>query len=270
MPEMSNHAPGSFCWAEVGTVGAAKSKAFYSELLGWKFDDRPAGDFGVYSIGQLRGRDICGMYELSPEMKKQGVPPHWMSYIAVKDADATCKRVSELGGTVIQGPFDVMDVGRMAVLADPTGAHFSIWGAKTHKGSGILGEPGAPCWFELATKGLDKAEAFYMKLFGWSLKKGNDGGVAYYEITNPGAPYPMGGMMELRKEHGPVPPHWTVYFMTNDVDGDASRAKRLGGQVFAPPMDIPRVGRFSVLADPAGASFAIFKLAETPTKPGKK
>ncbi len=260
MPEMSSHAPGSFCWAEAGTIDAAKTKAFYSELFGWEFDDRPAGEF-VYSIGQLRGKDICGLYELSPEMRQQGVPPHWMSYVAVADTDATCEKVHKLGGTVIQGPFDVMDVGRMAVLADPTGAHFSIWGAKKHKGSGILGEPGTPCWFELATKGLDKAEDFYTRLFGWTLKKGADGGVRYDEITNPGASHPMGGMTELRKEHGPVPPHWTIYFMVENVDGDAKRAARLGGKVLAPPMDIPKVGRFSVIADPAGATFAIFKLA---------
>jgi hypothetical protein len=260
MARITNHAPGSFCWAETGTTGIGASKAFYSELLGWTFDDRPAGDAGVYSIARLQERDICGMYELSPLMREQGVRPHWMPYIAVQDADVACRRAGELGGTVLQGPFDVADVGRMAVLVDPTGAHVSIWGAKAHKGSGILGEPGTPCWFELATGDLARAEAFYTRLFGWALKGGSDGGVAYHEITNPGSPFPMGGITELGAEHDRGRVRWKVYFMTEDVDGDARRAVELGGRLVEPALDIPGVGRSAVLADPAGASFALFKL----------
>ncbi len=260
MPEITNHQPGAFCWAEVGTVDAQRTKAFYSELFGWKFEDRPAGDFGVYSIGQLRGKDICGLYEISPDMKKQGVMPHWMSYVAVANTDPVCEKAKKLGAKVLQGPFDVMDVGRMAVLQDPTGAHFSIWGAKKHKGAGILGDPNTPCWFELATKGVEKAEKFYVDLFGWKVKKDQDAGMVYREITNPGSAAPMGGLMELMPQHGPVPPHWKIYFTVNDCEGDVKRAKALGGKVLAPPMEIPKVGLFAVLADPAGASFAIIKL----------
>ena len=72
--------------------------------------------------------------------------------------------------------------------------------------------------------------------------------------------------MELMPHHGPVPPHWLVYFPVNDCDGDAKRAAQLGGKVLAPPMDIPNVGRFAVLADPAGAAFAIIKLSFDPEK----
>lgn len=261
MPEMPRYAPGSFCWVEVATIDSARTRTFYRELFGWTFEDRPTGDGGVYSIGRLRGKDILGLYELTAAMREQGVPPHWMAYIAVDDTDATCRAVTDLGGKVVQAPFDVAEVGRLAVVADPTGAHFSLWGAQSHPGSGIQGEPGTPCWFELATKGLDRAEEFYTRLFGWKLKKSDAGGMAYHEFTNPGCTYPMGGMMELRPEHGPVPPHWTIYFMVNDVDQDAGRLARLGGTVLVPPMDIPKVGRFAVLRDPAGAVFSIFKLA---------
>jgi predicted enzyme related to lactoylglutathione lyase len=146
----------------------------------------------------------------------------------------------------------------MAILADPTGAHFSIWQSKQHKGAQIMGETGTPAWFELTTRGVEKAEKFYSDLFGWKIKKGGD----YREITGSGQP--MGGMMELTPQHGPVPPHWTVYFPVKDCDGDAKRASQLGGKVLVPPMDIPEVGRFSILADPAGATFAIIKLSLDP------
>ncbi len=257
MPEITAHNPGDFCWAEVGTIGVKKTKAFYSELFGWKYDDRPAGEF-TYTIARLKDKDVCGMYELPAQMKEMGIPAHWMSYVAVLNTDPVCEKAKQLGAKVLQGPFDVMDVGRMAVLQDPTGATFSIWQAKQHKGAQIMAEAGTPCWFELTTKGVEKAEKFYRDLFGWKSKKGGFEGDVYLEII--GSSQPMGGMRELKPEHGPVPPHWMIYFTVNDCDGDAKRAAQLGGKVVVPPMSIPTVGRFSVLADPAGATFAIIKL----------
>lgn len=256
MPEIKQHTPGTFCWAEVGTVDAGKTKAFYSELFGWKYTDKPAGKF-VYSMCSLGGKDLAGLYELAPELLKMGVPPHWMSYVAVANADAAAKKILQHGGKIQQGPFDVMDVGRMAICTDPTGATFSIWQAKAHRGASLMGEKGTPCWFELTTQGVDKAEAFYRDVFGWSVKKGGD----YHEITAPGAHAPQGGMMELTPHHGPVPPHWKIYFTVEDCDGDTQRVKKLGGKVIVPPMDIPDVGRFSVVSDPAGATFALIKLS---------
>jgi len=258
MPEIKKHAPGSFCWAEVGTNDTKKTKAFYSELFGWKYEDKPAGEFGVYTMCKQDGKDLAGLYQLPPELMKMGVPPHWMSYVAVASADAACAKVLQHGGTIQQGPFDVMDVGRMAICQDPTGATFSIWEARAHQGGSAMGN-GTPCWFELSTRGVAKAEAFYKAVFGWSVKV--DADEIYREISAPGAPMPMGGMMELKAQQGPVPPHWLIYFTVDDCDGDAQRTKALGGKVIVPPMDIPKVGRFAVLADPAGATFAIIKLA---------
>lgn len=265
MPPVTKHVPGAFCWAEVGTVNAAKTKAFYSELFGWTYEDQPAGEFGTYTMVKQKGRDLAGLFELPPNLRQMGVPPHWMSYIAVDDADAAAVKIKKHGGTVQQGPFDVMQHGRMAVCQDPTGATFSIWQPKKHGGAGVMGEPGTPCWFELATKGVEKAEAFYKAVFGWSVKVGNDAGMVYREFLAPGASHRQGGMMELTPEHGPTPPHWMIYFTVEDCDGDAARAKTLGGKVIVPPMDIPKVGRFAVLADPAGAAFSIIKVALDPS-----
>jgi predicted enzyme related to lactoylglutathione lyase len=264
MPEIKNHVPGAFCWAEVGTVNAKKTKTFYGELFGWKYEDKPAGEFGVYTMCRQSGKDVAGLYELSGELQKMGVPPHWMSYVAVASADAACEKIQKHGGTIRQGPFDVMDVGRMAICADPTGAVFSIWQAKAHKGANVMGDNGTPCWFELATRGVEKAEKFYRDVFGWSVKTGSDAGFVYREFTPSGSDYPQGGMMELMKEHGNAPPHWMIYFTVKDCDADAKRVKDLGGKVVVPPMDIPKVGRFAVVDDPAGATFAIIKLSLEP------
>jgi hypothetical protein len=265
MSPVSNHVPGAFCWAELATVNVKKTKAFYSELFGWKYEDQPAGEFGVYTMCLLAKKQLGAVYELPPNLLKMGVPPHWMSYVAVESADQACAAIKKHGGTIQQGPFDVMEHGRMAICQDPTGAAFSIWQAKKHTGTQSAGENGTPGWFELATKGVEKAEKFYTAVFGWSVKKSSDYGMEYREITAKGAVSAMGGMMELTPQHGPVPPHWLVYFPVADCDGDAERAKSLGGKVYLPPMDIPKVGRFAVLADPAGATFAIIKLALDPS-----
>lgn len=257
MPEIKSHAPGAFCWAEVGTVQSQKTKAFYAELFGWTYEDKPAGEFGVYTMCKSRGKDLAGLYELPPDLLKMGVPPHWMCYVAVADADRACEKIEAHGGTIRQGPMDVMDVGRMAICQDPTGAVFSVWQARSHKGAGVMGENGTPCWFELATRGVEQAQTFYRDVFGWSMKQGGD----YREITAPGAAFPQGGMMELTPQHGPVPPHWMIYFTVDDCDGAAERVEELGGKVVVPPMDIPDVGRFSVVNDPADATFAVIKLS---------
>jgi len=264
MSATPKHLPGSFCWAEVGTVNAAKTKAFYSELFGWTYQDQPAGEFGTYTMVKTGGKDLAGLFELPPNLRQMGVPPHWMSYIAVDDADAAAAKVKKHGGSVQQGPFDVMTHGRMAVCQDPTGAMFSLWQPKQHGGAGVMGAPGTPCWFELATKGVQKAAAFYAAVFGWKVKASENPGMVYHEFTPPGAAGPQGGMMELTPQHGPVPPHWMIYFTVASCDGDVAKVQRLGGKLLAPPMDIPHVGRFAVVADPAGATFALITLALTP------
>lgn len=263
MPEFKKHVPGSFCWAEVATLQTKQTKTFYGQLFGWTFEDRPTGEFGVYTMCKLGGQELAGLFELPPEMQKQGVPAHWMSYIAVESADAAAQKIQQHGGKVLQGPFDVLEVGRMAVCQDPTGASFSIWQPKSHAGAGVMNEPGTPGWFELATKDVAKAEAFYKAVFGWSMHGGSDGGT-YRELTPPGAACPQGGIMELRPEHGPQPPNWKIYFTVADCDACVMRALALGGKVHLPPMDIPKVGRFAVVADPAGATFALITLAPAP------
>lgn len=263
MPEIKSHPPGAFCWAEVGTVDAKRTKTFYAKLFGWTFEDQPAGEFGTYTMIRSRGKDLGGLYELPPELRKMGVPPHWMSYVAVKSADEACKKIQQHGGRIQQGPMDVMDIGRMAICQDPTGAVFSVWQPKAHQGAAVMGEPGTPCWFELHTRGVEKAQKFYGDVFGWTVRV--DADQQYREMTAPGSPCPMGGMMEMKPEHGQAPPNWMIYMTVDDCDAHVAKARELGGQVYVPPMDIPNVGRFAVLADPAGAAFAVIKLAFDPT-----
>jgi len=255
MAEVDSHVPGAFCWLELGTSDQKGAKEFYSKLFGWTMHDQDMGPDGTYTIFRLKGRDVAAGYQLDPK-KMPGVPPHWMTYVATADADATARRSGELGGKVTMPPFDVGPLGRMAVLTDPQGGIFSVWQAKGHGGIGIHNEPGSFCWGQLNTSDPAKAETFYRGLFGWGAKTGSDGGMTYTEWLLGGAP--IGGMMAMPKE-AQAPPHWLPYFAVADCDASAARAASLGATTCVPPTDIPGTGRFAVFTDPQGAAFAIYR-----------
>ena len=202
----------------------------------------------------LRGLEVAAASTLQADERQLGVPPHWNAYVAVADADQSAKRAQELGGKVLAPAFDVMDAGRMAVLQDPTGAVISVWQAKRHIGAKILRERGALGWTELHTSDTAAAEKFYTQLFGWTAKVSPE----YTEFSVGGAP--DAGMMKLDPTWGNVPPHWMPYFQVDDCDGTAANATGGGGQIHVPPSDIPNVGRFAMLADPQGATFAVIAI----------
>ncbi|MFN0085681.1 MAG: VOC family protein [Blastocatellia bacterium] len=260
--EVSKHDPGMFCWVELGTSDQAGAKTFYSDLFGWTIDDKPMGPDEVYTIMQLNGKDAAAMYTLRPDLQ-QGVPPHWMTYICVENADQAAEAITAAGGTVMMGPFDVSTMGRMAVAQDPTGAHFSVWQPGDNNGVGVKNEANAFCWAELATRDTAAAEAFYTRVFGWDPVHKEFGPIKYTEYYPHGRAaegMAVGGMMDMPPELGDVPAHWAVYFAVADCDDAAARAKALGATVLAGPEDIPGVGRFAVMQDPQGAVFSTIKL----------
>jgi uncharacterized protein len=260
MPEITKHTPGSFCWIELATTDPAAAKRFYGDLFDWAAEDMPMEDGSSYTMLRLRGKNVGALYRLDKEREGAGIPPHWFTYVAVKSADESTKKAASLGATVVAEPFDVMDVGRMSVLRDPTGAHFAVWEPRKHQGTGLVGEPGAHCWTELMTPDTKKAGNFYSSLFGWKRDemKTTEPRVQIYTVFKNGDT-PAGGMMALTPDMGPIPANWLVYFATRDVNAVADRVKKLGGKIMVPPTDIPDVGRFSVVQDPQGAVFAFLQ-----------
>ena len=251
MTEVSRHEPGSFCWAELATTDDVSAKKLYTELFGWTFEDSPAGPDMVYTMLKNKGKSVGALYKLGAQQK--GVPPHWNTYVSVASADASAKKAKDLGGKLLMEPFDVMDVGRMAIVQDPQGAVVSLWEAKKHIGAELMNEPGSLCWAELDTTDTESAKKFYTGLFGWGTKDSEQ----YTEWLRGGTS--IGGMMKIPKEWGPVPPNWLVYFMVADVDASVKKAGELGAGTIVPPTDIPKTGRFAVLHDQQSAVFAIFK-----------
>jgi len=261
MATTTQHAPGTFCWPELATTDQPGAKQFYSSLLGWETVDSDMGGGEFYTMLNLKDRPLGALYNMRAEERASGAPPHWNSYVSVESADRSAAKAKGLGGTLLAQPFDVMDVGRMAIIQDPTGAIFCIWQAKKHTGAAVLNEVGALCWTELMTSDAGKAQAFYTGLFGWKAEAMPMGPMTYTIYKNGDAQ--AGGMMQITPEMGPIPSNWMVYFAVSDCDGTVAKAGTLGGKTVVPPTDIPNIGRFATLQDPQGAYFSIIKLNGT-------
>ncbi len=119
---------------------------------------------------------------------------------------------------------------------------------------------GTFCWNELGTTDVEAAKKFYAELLGWQLKEGDIEGAKYNEIISAGRP--VGGMYQTGPEcpQALASPQWMPYVAVEDVDASARRVWELGGRVSVPPTDIPGVGRFCVVSDPAGAKLSLITL----------
>ena len=112
-------------------------------------------------------------------------------------------------------------------------------------------------WNELGTPDAEGAREFYTRLLGWAVKENEIPGMGTYYVWQ-SAGNDVGGMFQLRDDQlGYMTPHWLSYIGVEDVDAHAARVPMLGGKVHVPPTDIPGIGRFCVIGDPAGAMIAL-------------
>jgi predicted enzyme related to lactoylglutathione lyase len=246
MGQVDRYPQGTFSWIDLGTTDVEGAKAFYGGLFGWQMEDLATAR-GGYTLCRLQGRDVAGIHRHAED---EGTG--WGSSITVEDVDRAAARARELGAAVLAEPFDVPDAGRTAVVRDPSGAVVSLWQARGHAGAGLVNEVGTWTWNELVSPDLPAATAFYARLFGWGAR----------DIPGPlpRTSFSLGDLL-VGGGHAPTPQEgeaarWTISFMVADADQSAARVQELGGSVLLPPMDIP-VGRFAIVADPAGASFSV-------------
>lgn len=257
MPSIDQHPAGNFVWMELATTDPPAAKRFYHELFGWQPCDIPMGPDFVYTMFLLHGREACAAYTMKAEDRALGVPPNWLLYIAVDNADQAVSRALELSGQPLSPAFDVPGVGRMAVIRDPVGAIFAIFQPGSHRGMGIVAQNGAFCWADLQTPDRQLSAKFYGDLFGWEFVLGKDkdpGG--YLHIRN--RDQYIGGLPPGRNLPPGVPPHWLGYFQCESCESKTAQALALGASMKVPPMTVEGQLHFSVVADPQGAVFALF------------
>lgn len=254
MAERTTYTPGTFSWTDLTTPDQDGAKAFYTQLFGWEVDDRPVGEEMVYSMMTIGGKPVAAISPQPQQQREMGVPPFWNSYVTVTDVDQVAARAGELGATVHAPPFDVMDAGRMAVIADPQGAFFELWQPNQHIGANLVNGHGLLSWNELHTTDLEGATSFYTTLFGWTTSDMDMGGASYRVIGV--GDHGNGGLTDMMPPS--APPHWLVYFGTDDLEGSVAKIGELGGTIAQPPMDIGEGNRIAVGQDPQGGYFALY------------
>jgi uncharacterized protein len=254
MGERTKYTPGTFSWADLTTTDQDAAKTFYTSLFGWEAQDNPVGDGVVYSMMLIEGKPVAAISPQPQQQREAGMPPLWNSYITVESADDAAERAQQLGGTVHAPAFDVMDVGRMAVVEDPGHAFFAVWEPKASIGAQLVNAPGALSWNELASTDMDASAGFYSELFGWSTEPMEGGGMPYLVIKNRDG-HGNGGIRPVMPPE--APPHWLVYFGSADVEADVARASELGASTLVETMSIGP-GTIAVLQDPQGAVFALY------------
>jgi predicted enzyme related to lactoylglutathione lyase len=249
MPTRDTNWPnGTPCWIDYGAADIAAAKAFYSEVLGWTYEGGDDPQYGGYLTCQTKGRAAAGM---APQQDPND-PPKWMTYFAADDLDATAKRITEAGGTLLFEPMDVGPMGRMVIARDPQGHPFGVWQGGEHTGARIYNEPGSLVWNEAAVDDPRAAQEFYSAVFGFTFEEfpGMDG----YHVFKTDE-RPLGGL----SAHQPgTPKGWITSFSVASTDDAVAAAEKAGGKITSPAQDAS-FGRFASIEDPWGAPFSVMQ-----------
>ncbi|MDO8363660.1 MAG: VOC family protein [Actinomycetota bacterium] len=243
---------GAPCWIELFTTEPDQSRPFYCDLFGWQSQETSA-DYGGYVNFTKDGAMVAGSMANDGQ---SGAPDGWSVYLAVPDIEAAAAAVPAHGGNVMMPPMQVMELGSMAIVADPGFAAIGMWQPGTHKGIQLVAEPGAPAWFELHTRAYEPSVAFYREVFTWPAHTMSDTPEFRYTTYGEGDDA-LAGIMDGT---GHMPEGsagvWSIYFAVADADEALAEIKRLGGSVRSGPDNTP-FGRLAEVADPTGITFRI-------------
>ena len=243
MTARDSYPHGVFCWVDLCSADTGSARKFYSELFGVTLTQPTDSD--PYEVATAGERMLWGLMPQPEHLR--GMPDFWETYIKVDDVEDAAARVEDCGGTLHQPVTDVGETGRLAVVADPTGAVVILWEPRIHHGAHLVNEHGAMCWHDLVTGDVDAAMGFYSRLLGWTSVPLDEAGSVMVQ---------QGDEFIGSASHGSegIPPHWAVCFEVDDCDAVVERCGRLGGRTVVPAVD-HEPGRMAQLADHAGAHF---------------
>ena len=250
---------GSFIWYELMTKDAKAAKAFYDSVVGWNIDAEPAPGGMDYRMINAPDGQAGGVMQLSADMIAGGAQPVWLGYFGVDDVDASVAAIVADGGQVHLPPFDVPDVGRIAMVTDPQGIPFYVMRGAVDGTSTAYQRMGFGhvSWNELLAPDDEAALAFYAKHF-YLTKVGEmpmDEMGAYSFIANTESKgEAIGAMM---KTIPGTKPGWGFYFRVHDIEEAKAKVEAGGGKVTFGPMEVPGGEMVLNALDPEGVSFGL-------------
>jgi predicted enzyme related to lactoylglutathione lyase len=251
-------------WYELMTSDIAAVREFYRAVAGWEIpaSGSPvgAGAMDYRAIQRGDGGMAGGVMQMSQDMIDGGARPGWLPYFHVADVPAAVARAESLGGQTHMPP-RAIDVGTMAMVADPQGAPFYVMDPippadrPDAKSDAWDREKAGHCrWNELATTDAPAAREFYTKLLGWksetSMPMGERGDYLFVECEG----NPIGAINPWIGEH--QPPMWLPYFGVESIAHAVDAAKANGGAVINGPHEVPGGDHVFVATDPGGATVA--------------
>lgn len=246
---------GTPIWYELMSNEPEASKAFYDDVFGWNVQPAPA-EGQDYRMIQSDEGFVGGVLKLTPEMCAGGAKPTWLTYFGVDDVDATAALAQESGGSVLLPPFDIPDIGRVAMISDPQGIPLYVMRGASDQDSTVFERTGmGKCnWNELTTPDQASANAFYAKVFGFTypdkMSMGDLGDYVFVAVGDT----TLGATM---KAPAGAPIGWKPYFRAPNIDVAAETVKKRGGAVLEGPHEVPGGDRVLVARDPHGVVFGI-------------
>lgn len=247
---------GRFVWHDLRSTDIEAAIDFFVGLFGWSVQvvdtDRGKGSYRVFHVNH---RVMGGFVALQADL---GEVSHWLGYLAVENLDQVVAASDDAGGTQAVSATEIPQVGRIAVLRDPSGGGFApLQGISETEPQPERTGHGEFCWNELHSPDQPGCAAYYSAVFGWRADE---------RPMGPFDPYTVFGDCEgdvagLAGPHvASLPfPVWIPYVRVTDLTRTADRVQQLGGSFWLLPQDIPGVGRVAIIADPSGAPTGLFQ-----------
>ncbi|MCT2583714.1 VOC family protein [Actinophytocola gossypii] len=241
MSDVSRNQPlGTPTWIDLGVPDLRAAEAFYGAVFGWEFAASARG-----SDCLLRGLPVAGL--------RQGTTgPGWAVHLATDDCDGTAKRVVAAGGTLLEGPHEVGDLGRAAIGADPTGGRFGLWQGRAQPGCRLVNEPDTLIRNDLVTARAEAARAFYANVFDFTLDGNPDLPELDFTFLRRPDGHEVGGIVGSSDAPATT---WVTTFAVADTDATLARVVAAGGTHTAPEDTV--YARVATVTDPFGAEFSV-------------
>lgn len=229
---------GKFVWYDLLTTDVATAKKFYGELFGWTFKDQ-----GRYTVVLNNGQAIGGMVEIIPKDNKKHAA-RWLASLSVPDVDQAVMFVKESGGIIHEGPVEMKNRGRGALVSDPQGAQVLLLHSSSGDPDDIKAPIGSWLWVELWSKDIDASVAFYEELGNYSTVADKEGYRFLWQERW------RAGIRLIPDEKLGV--RWIPTVRVADTVLISKQVEKSGGQVLVQPRDLSIGGSAALIKDPAG------------------